>query len=124
MRNEDRFYVYIVQSSSRRCLYIGMTNNLHKRVFQHKMHRLEGFTDKYNAVRLVYWERFDDVHKAIGREKQLKRWRREKKMWLIERFNPGWKDLAAEWYSVPVGTQGPSTRAEALARDDRGNKHR
>ena len=55
-----------------------MTNNLHKRVFQHKTHCFEGFTDQYNAVRLVYSGRFDDVHKAIGREKQLKAWRREK----------------------------------------------
>jgi putative endonuclease len=111
MSREYRFYVYILQSSSRRALYIGMTNNLHKRVFQHKNHRFEGFTDQYNAVRLVYWESCDDVHKAIGREKQLKKWRREKKLWLIARFNPGWKDLAAEWYESAAGTQGPSTCA-------------
>ena len=107
MRWEYRFYVYIMQSSSRRALYIGMTNNLHKRVFQHKTHRFEGFTDQYNAVRLVYWESFDDVHKAIGREKQLKDWRREKKLWLIARFNPGWKDLATDWYESAAETQGP-----------------
>jgi putative endonuclease len=82
-----------------------MTNNLHKRVFQHKTHVFEGFTHDYNAARLVYWESFDDVRKAIDREKQLKRWRREKKIWLIERKNPGWKDLAVDWYE----TQGPST---------------
>jgi putative endonuclease len=111
MRREYRFYVYIMQSSSRRALYIGMSNNLHKRVFQHKMHCFEGFTDQYNAVRLVYWESFDDVHKAIGREKQLKGWRREKKVWLIARFNPGWKDLAADWYGAAAETQGPSTCA-------------
>ena len=98
MLSEYRFYVYITQSSSRRALYIGMTNNLRRRVFEHKMHRHEGFTDQYNAVRLVYWERYDDVHKAIAREKQLKRWRREKKLWLIARFNPGWKNLAADWF--------------------------
>jgi putative endonuclease len=91
-----------------------MTNNLHRRVFEHKMHRMEGFTDQYNATRLVYWESYDDVHRAISREKQLKGWRREKKMWLIARFNPGWKDLAAEWYETlgcddARGTQGPST---------------
>jgi predicted GIY-YIG superfamily endonuclease len=105
MRREYRYYVYIVQSASRRALYIGMTNNLHKRVWQHKTHAFEGFTDDYNAVRLVHWERFDDVHNAIAREKQLKNWRREKKLWLIARTNPGWKDLAANWYE----TQGPST---------------
>jgi putative endonuclease len=111
MPREHRYCVYIMQSSSRRALYIGMTNNLHKRVFQHKMHRFAGFTDDYNATRLVYWESFDDVHKAIAREKQLKNWRREKKLWLIARFNPGWKDLAAEWYGSASGTQGPSTCA-------------
>ena len=105
MPREYRFYVYIVQSASRRTLYIGMTNNLHKRVWQHKNHTFEGFSDDYNAVRLVYWESFDDVRNAINREKQLKRWRREKKQWLIERFNPQWRDLAADWYE----TQGPST---------------
>ena len=108
MPREYRFYVYIMQSSSRRALYIGMTNNLHKRVFQHNTHRFEGFTDDYNATRLVYWERFDHLQMAINREKQLKGWRREKKLWLITRFNPGWKDLAAEWYQSVNGTQGPS----------------
>ena len=105
MRREYIYCVYIVQSSSRRTLYIGMTNNLRKRVYQHKTHAFEGFTDDYNATRLVYWESFDDVRNAIDREKQLKRWRLEKKIWLIERKNPGWKDLAADWYE----TQGSST---------------
>ncbi len=104
-RDEHIYYVYMMQSASRRALYIGMTNNLHKRVFQHKTHLFEGFTHDYNAARLVYWESFDDVRNAIDREKQLKRWRREKKVWLIERKNAGWKDLAADWYE----TQGPST---------------
>jgi putative endonuclease len=117
MVREYRFYVYILQSSSRRALYIGMTNNLHRRVFEHKTHQHEGFTDEYNAVHLVYWERYDDVYKAITREKQLKRWRREKKQWLIAQLNPGWKNLAADWYpkapAEPTAdenpTQGPST---------------
>ena len=86
-----------------------MTNNLHRRVFQHKTHEFSGFTEKYDAVRLVYWESFDDVRKAINREKQLKGWRREKKVWLIARFNPEWKDLAVEWYATAEATQGPST---------------
>ena len=115
MGREYHFYVYMMQSSSRRALYIGMTNNLRRRVFQHKTHAFEGFTDQYNAERLVYYERSDDVRTAINREKQLKGWRREKKIWLIERMNPGWKDLAADSYEP----QGPSTRAEALARDDK-----
>jgi putative endonuclease len=92
------FYVYILQSAFRRALYIGMTNNLRHRVFQHKTHQFEGFTHDYNAIRLVYWEKFGTVGKAITREKQLKRWRREKKMWLIETLNPHWRDLATDWF--------------------------
>jgi putative endonuclease len=98
MPREYRFYVYMMQSSSRRALYIGMTNNLHRRVCEHKIRRFEGFTDQYNATRLVYWQSFDDVHKAIAREKQLKAWRRQKKLWLVKQLNPEWKDLAAGWY--------------------------
>jgi putative endonuclease len=99
MRREHCYYVYMVQSASRRALYIGMTSNLVQRVFQHKTHEFEGFTDDYNAVRLVYWEGFDDVIKAINREKQLKNWRREKKLWLIARANPKFRDLATDWYN-------------------------
>jgi predicted GIY-YIG superfamily endonuclease len=106
MRREHAYYVYVMQSASRRALYIGMTSNLAQRVFQHKTHKFEGFTDGYNAVRLVYWESFDDVIKAINREKQLKNWRREKKLWLIARTNPKFRDLATDWYSKET----PKTR--------------
>jgi putative endonuclease len=102
------FYVYILQSASRRALYIGMTNNLRHRVFQHKTHQDEGFTDDYNAIRLVYWEKFENVGNAIAREKQLKRWRREKKMWLVETMNPKWRDLAADWFPQPGPEQSGS----------------
>jgi putative endonuclease len=116
------FFVYILTSSSRRVLYTGLTNNLHKRVFEHKNHLIEGFTDVYNATRLVYFESFDDIRNAIDREKQIKRWRREKKVALIRKFNPSWRDLAEGWYE----TQGPWTRAPSsraadsvvLPRDD------
>jgi putative endonuclease len=99
---EYHFYVYMMQSASRRALYIGMTNDLRKRVSQHRRHAVEGFTDDYNATRLVYWESFADVRNAIEREKQLKGWRREKKIHLIEKLNPGWKNLAADWYVAPA----------------------
>jgi putative endonuclease len=89
----------MVQSASRRALYIGTTSNLMQRVFEHKTHQSEGFTDDYNAVRLVYWESFDDVINAMNREKQLKNWRREKKLWLIARTNPKFRDLSSDWYS-------------------------
>ncbi len=107
MRDEYIYYVYMTQSASRRALYIGMTNNLRKRFWQHKNHAFEGFTDDYNCTCLVCWEGFDDVRNAMDREKQLKRWRREKKTWLIEQKNPGSKDLAADWFLKE--TQGPST---------------
>ena len=102
-----RLYSTYILSNNSMTLYIGMTNNLRHRVFQHKTHQNEGFTDDYNATRLVYGESYDDVHKAIGREKQLKGWRREKKMRLVETTNPRWQELAAGWYE----TQGPSTAA-------------
>ena len=98
MPREHHYYVYIMQSSSRRALCIGMTNHLHRRVFQHRTQEFEGFSDDYDAVRLVCWESSGDVHKTIAREKQLKNWRREKKLWLIARTNPEFRDLAADWY--------------------------
>ncbi len=99
-----------LHGAERRALYVGMTSNLDRRIFQHKMHRHEGFTDDYNATRLVFVERYSEVVSAITREKQIKRWRREKKNWLVEMQNPQWRDLAAEWFvAPPTGTQGPST---------------
>jgi putative endonuclease len=71
MRIRRGYCVYILGSITG-TLYIGMTGNLHKRSFEHRSHRIEGFTDEYNVERLLYWESYDDVHKAIGREKQLK----------------------------------------------------
>ncbi len=99
MRREHRYYVYMMQSSSRRALYIGLTRNLERRVWEHKHSRIERFTSQYNAHRLVYYEEFHDVRAAIYREKQLKGWTRAKKNWLVERVNPEWKDLSAEWFT-------------------------
>jgi len=96
-RDRKTYSVYIMASQSG-TLYIGMTGNLRKRVFEHKFHRIEGFTDKYRVERLVYWESSDEVVKAINREKQLKGWRRSKKIALIQSMNPSWVDLAREWY--------------------------
>ena len=79
-------------------LYIGFSGNLHKRIFQHKFHHFEGFTAMYEVTRLLYWESYDDVHKALARETQLKGWSRAKKIALIVPRNPHWVDLAAEWY--------------------------
>lgn len=93
---EHTYWTYIVASRTG-TLYIGMTNNLYLRVMEHKSGEIEGFTSKYKCDRLVYWESFDEVVKAINREKQLKGWRRSKKTALIESMNPRWEDLAEKW---------------------------
>jgi|SRR5271167_1214073 len=93
-----RSYAVYIMGSLSGTLYIGVTGNLHKRAFEHKFHRREGFTDKYDVERLLYWESYDHVHKAIGREKQLKGWTRAKKIALIESTNPHWLDMAKDWY--------------------------
>ena len=79
-------------------LYIGMTNDIKKRVYQHKNHLIPGFTDKYNVDQLLYVETTSDPVSAIRREKQLKKWRREKKVALVHSQNPDWKDLSEGWY--------------------------
>jgi putative endonuclease len=87
------YFVYMVASKSR-VLYIGMTGRFDQRMWEHKQDLIEGFSKQYRCHRLVYYESFDDVKKAIDREKQRKRWSRAKKVWLIERVNPAWQDLA------------------------------
>ncbi|MGD0506328.1 MAG: GIY-YIG nuclease family protein [Terriglobales bacterium] len=96
MTDHKKYWVYIVASSTG-TLYIGMTNNLYVRVMQHKNGEIEGFSCKYHCNRLVYWESFDEVLKAIDREKQLKGWRRAKKIALIESTNQRWEDLSEKW---------------------------
>ncbi|MFH1552510.1 MAG: GIY-YIG nuclease family protein [Candidatus Omnitrophota bacterium] len=87
-----QYYVYIMSSYSR-VLYIGVTSDLVKRMYEHKNELIEGFTKKYKTKNLVYYEITNDVESAITREKQLKRWRREKKLRLIATMNPRWEDL-------------------------------
>ena len=94
---EHRYFVYILASRSHN-FYIGVTNGLRRRIFQHKNHSLEGFTARYNIDRLVYYAVYHDIHNAIAREKQLKRWSREKKIALIEGMNSTWQDLSEGWY--------------------------
>ena len=91
------FYVYIMASKSR-VLYIGITNNLRRRVFEHKNSLYSGFTRDYKVHRLVYFERFQYVRNAISREKQLKGWLRRRKIALIGAANPTWEDLGADWF--------------------------
>jgi len=86
-------YVYILSSGRNGTLYIGVTSNLVKRVFEHKMKLIQGFTSQYNVDRLVYFEKYDDIVVAIQREKRLKSWLRRWKIRLIEKNNPYWQDL-------------------------------
>ncbi len=92
-----QYYVYIIASRSR-TIYIGVTNNLERRVYEHKHKLVLGFTSKYNINRLVYYEQTNDIHVAIRREKELKGWIRARKTALIESTNPTWQDLSEEWY--------------------------
>ena len=88
-----QYYVYILASKRNGTLYIGVTNNLPKRVDQHKNDLVDGFTKKYKVHSLVYYEIYGNTDDAILREKRLKKWKREWKLKLIEEFNPDWKDL-------------------------------
>ena len=93
------YFTYIIASQSR-TLYTGVTGNLRKRIYQHKWKEFEGFTAKYNCDRLVWYEGHHEVAIAIARETEIKAWRREKKIALIEKMNPGWMDLSRDWYDV------------------------
>jgi putative endonuclease len=103
VRREHRYSVYILGSLGG-TLYVGITSNLPFRVGQHKEHTFRGFTARYEATRLLYYETYGEVTTAIRREKQLKTWRREKKIALIEKANPMWKDLSRNWYQKPIRT--------------------
>ena len=93
MAKDKNFYVYILTNKSNEVLYIGVTNDLLRRVFEHKNKVVEGFTKKYNLTKLVYYEVTDSAESAIRREKQLKNWHRKWKIDLINQFNPEWEDL-------------------------------
>ncbi len=86
-------YVYILASQKNGSLYIGVTSNLSKRVWEHKNKMFKGFTDKYNINKLVYYIVFEDIREAIKREKQIKKWNRSWKLRVIEEMNPNWNDL-------------------------------
>ncbi|KMO17599.1 GIY-YIG nuclease family protein [Methylobacterium indicum] len=92
-------FVYMMASRPHGTLYIGVTNNLARRVFEHQTKVLGGFTARYDVARLVWYETYESINEAIAREKDLKRWRRDWKLKLVEDFNPGWSDL----YSTLAG---------------------
>lgn len=95
------YYVYIMSNQSG-TLYVGMTNNIKRRVYQHKKHLIPGFAEKYNIKHLLYVETVSDPLSAIGREKQIKKWRREKKLAIIDSQNPDRKDLSQDWYEENI----------------------
>jgi putative endonuclease len=93
----SKYCVYIMNSPTG-ALYTGVTNDLMRRIYEHKHKVVEGFTKTYNVTRLAYFEETTDVDSAIAREKQIKAWRRSKKIELIKSMNPTWRDLAEDWY--------------------------
>ncbi|HBI17541.1 MAG: Excinuclease ABC C subunit domain protein [Candidatus Moranbacteria bacterium GW2011_GWF2_34_56] len=92
------YYVYMLTNKKEGALYIGITNNLERRIYEHKNKKIKGFTEKYNLDKLVFYEDTNDVSFAIQREKQLKKWNRQWKINLIEKDNSNWIDLASSWY--------------------------
>jgi putative endonuclease len=106
----DRCYCVYILASDSRVLYTGVTNDLHRRVYQHKSGMLPGFTKRYSVTRLVYFETTPDVLTAIAREKAIKAWTRERRIRLIESVNAPWVDLAAGWFPA-MPRKDPSLRS-------------
>ena len=95
--NYHQYYMYIISNKKNGTLYIGVTNDLERRIFEHKKKLVEGFTKKYGLNKLIYFEQFQYVNDAIKREKQLKNWNRSWKIELIEKENKDWTDLSSNW---------------------------
>ena len=91
------YYVYILTNKYNTVVYTGVTNNLERRLYEHRNHLVDGFTKRYNLNKFVYFETTSDVDSAIEREKQIKGWKRDRKNTLIESVNPQWNDLSADW---------------------------
>lgn len=100
MFKERTYYVYLLTNKNHNVMYVGVTNNLLRRVYEHKCHLIDGFTKKYNVTQLVYFEETNDINAALAREKQIKKWRREKKNNLVSTINPEWQDLSKDWYEI------------------------
>ena len=99
----NTYYVYILASKRNGTLYVGVTNNLEKRIYEHKNDLIKGFTSRYGVHTLVYYEETNDINTALQREKRLKKWNREWKLELIEAVNPYWNDLAKDWIPAFAG---------------------
>lgn len=105
------YHVYMITNHTNKVLYIGVTGDIERRIYEHKHGLYKGFSKKYNVNRLVYCEEFMDVNEAISREKQLKKWSRKKKNFLIRQLNPEWKDLSIEQEIPPRATLGRNDRS-------------
>ncbi|MDP2210990.1 MAG: GIY-YIG nuclease family protein [Candidatus Aquicultor sp.] len=117
MPREHRYYVYILTNKNDKVMYVGVTNNLERRMYEHKTKMIPGFTQKYNVNKLVYFEETQDVHTALTREKEIKKWRREKKNNLVVTVNSEWKDLSDGWFEIsPFGRDDNKEKG----RDDNG----
>jgi putative endonuclease len=97
MTNEHQYYVYLLTNWNNKVMYAGVTSDLKRRLFEHRNKSVKGFTEKYNIHKLIYYEATSDVVSAIAREREIKKWRREKKNRLVETINPDWRDLSAGW---------------------------
>jgi putative endonuclease len=98
MNQENLYYIYLLANWNNKVLYVGITNNLMRRVYEHKSKLVKGFSEKYNLTKLVYFEETTDIYTALAREKEIKQWRREKKDQMVNITNPDWVDLSKDWY--------------------------
>ena len=94
MVSDKNYYIYLLTNWNHKVMYVGVTNDLKRRLCEHKNKQIVGFTEKYNLNKLVYFEETQEVYTAINREKEIKKWRREKKNQLVSQVNPGWQDLS------------------------------
>jgi putative endonuclease len=124
MPRDHRYYVYLLTNKSDKVMYVGVTNQLERRVYEHKTKMIPGVTEKYNVNKLVYFEDTHDVRAAIAREKEIKQWRREKKNNLVVAVNPEWKDLSDGWFEIsPCGRDDNGTIRDdknGIRRNDNG----
>ncbi|MFA5126946.1 MAG: GIY-YIG nuclease family protein [Patescibacteria group bacterium] len=104
---DKQYFVYILANYKNGTLYVGVTNDLYRRVTEHKQGRVKGFTQRYKVYKLVYYEVIDNVYNAITREKQIKKWYRKWKIELIEKYNKKWEDL---YYNLFDGSPGQARR--------------
>ena len=94
---ENAYYVYLLTNWNNKVMYVGITNNLERRIYEHKEKVVKGFTEKYNVNKLIFYEQTSDIAEALNREKEIKKWRREKKNRLVVNTNPLWRDLSEDF---------------------------